>query len=232
MSGHTDEMSDGTPPGYHLLALNEEELQRLVLDVHDGPVQYLFAALSQLLALRARFSADGAPGVYTVPLARAVECVETALTDIRRVVTTVRSTSLTGVGLAGVVEELVVGHEARTGGTVRLSIDGPLPAVSLAATIALYRIVQEALSNVERHAGVKDAAVRLWADPAHLYVEITDSGRGFQPPALVGPNATHLPEHIGLRGMRERVALVHGRLTVESHPNGGTRILAEVPADA
>ena len=104
--------------------------------------------------------------------------------------------------------------------------------MSLAATVAVYRIVQEALSNVERHAGVKDAQVRVWADGVVVCAEIIDAGRGFTPPMLDGPDATNLPSHIGLRGMRERVALVNGTLSVESRPGGGTRVRAEVPLDA
>ena len=62
--------------------------------------------------------------------------------------------------------------------------------------------------------------------------EITDAGRGFTPPALAGPDATELPAHIGLRGMREPVALVGGTLAVESQPGGGTRVRVGIPANA
>ena len=225
-------MSESRAPSSRLLALTEEELQRIVLDVHDGPVQYLFAALGQLTALRARLEGDRAPSAYTGPVVRAVESVEAALADIRRTVSAFRTPDLAERGLAGVVEELVVGHEARTGSSVELAVDGELPDVSLAVTVAVYRIVQEALSNVERHAGVKHAEVSVWADGARLFAEVADAGRGFTPPALVGPGATDLPAHIGLRGMRERVALVSGTLSVESRPGGGTRVRAEVPLDA
>ena len=126
-------MSDSRLPGSRLLALTEEELQRIVLDVHDGPVQYLFAALSQLTALRARLEADGAPRSYAAPLARAVESLEAALGDIRRTVTTFRTPDLAERGLAGVVEELVVGHEARAGSSVELTMKPEMPAVSLVA---------------------------------------------------------------------------------------------------
>jgi signal transduction histidine kinase len=222
---------DSRLPGNRLLALTEEELQRIVLDVHDGPVQYLFAALAQLTALRARVEADGAPGAYHAALARACESVEAALSDIRRTVSAFRTPDLAERGLAAVVEELVIGHEARTGSVVELTLDGEMPSVSLAITVAVYRIVQEALSNVERHAGVKRAEVSVWADGDRLYVEIADAGRGFTPPVLDGPEATDLPAHIGLRGMRERLALVNGTLAVESRPGGGTHVRAEVPVD-
>jgi signal transduction histidine kinase len=225
-------MSDSRLPGSRLLALTEEELQRIVLDVHDGPVQYLFAALAQLAALRTNLEADGAPGRHVAPLGRAMESVEAALADIRRTVSVFRTPDLAERGLTEIMEELVAGHEARTGSSVELTMEPKMPAVSLAATVAVYRIVQEALSNVERHAGVKEARVRVWASDGQLHAEITDTGRGFEPPDLVGPNATNLPAHIGLRGMRERVALVSGTLNVESRPGGGTRVSVEVPLDA
>ena len=225
-------VSDRRVSEYRLLALTEEELQRIVLDVHDGPVQYLFAALSQLTALRARLDADGAPRAYAVSLARAAESVEAALADIRRTVSAFRAPDVAERGLAGVIEELIVGHEARTGSSVELSIDHALPPTPLATTVAVYRVVQEALSNVERHAGVKDAGVRIWTEGGRLHAEVSDAGRGFVPPALDGPDATHRPAHIGLRGMRERIALVNGALAVESRPGGGTRVRASVPLDA
>ncbi|CAA9352747.1 MAG: hypothetical protein AVDCRST_MAG40-2992, partial [uncultured Gemmatimonadaceae bacterium] len=196
-------MSDSKQSGNGLLALTEEELQRIVLDVHDGPVQYLFAALSQLTALRARMEGEGASTASVRALARATESVEAALADIRRTVSACRAPSLAERGLVPAVEELVVGHEARTGSSVDLVLDASLPAVPLAVTVAVYRIVQEALSNAERHSGVKRAEVSVWAEGGHLFAEVADAGRGFVPPALVGPDATHAPAHIGLRGMRE-----------------------------
>jgi signal transduction histidine kinase len=76
---------------------------------------------------------------------------------------------------------------------------------------------------------VREASVRLWTTGGSVYAEIGDAGRGFDPPPLIGPDATELPAHIGLRGMRDRVALVGGRLSVESRLGGGTRVRAEVP---
>ena len=225
-------MPDRLLPEYRLLALTEEELQRIVLDVHDGPVQYLFAALGQLTALRARLEADRAPVAYAVPLTRAVESVEAALADIRRTVSAFRAPDAAERGLAGVIEELIVGHETRTGSSVELVMGAELPPVSLATTVAVYRIVQEALSNVERHAGVKDARVEIRVEGDGVVAEVSDAGRGFVPPRLDGPGATELAAHIGLRGMRERVTLVGGTLSVESRPGGGTRVRAEVPRDA
>jgi signal transduction histidine kinase len=93
----------------------------------------------------------------------------------------------------------------------------------------LCRILQESLSNVRRHAGVVNATVKLWAEKKSLHLEVSDHGRGFEPPQLNGPHGTEKQEHIGLRGMRERAALVGGKLFVESQPGAGTRVCVEIP---
>jgi signal transduction histidine kinase len=87
---------------------------------------------------------------------------------------------------------------------------------------AAYRIVQEALTNVARHAQVREVAVRVWADAATLTLEIADQGVGFKAATVPGTSG-------GLLGMRERAMLLGGHLTVESAPGAGTSIMAELP---
>jgi two-component system, sensor kinase len=84
--------------------------------------------------------------------------------------------------------------------------------------------VQEALTNVARHAGVRDAAVRVWAGDETLGVEIADAGVGFDLKVALARSGS-----IGLVGMRERAELLGGRLSVESTPAAGTRVMAELP---
>lgn len=217
-----------------LLAVTEEELQRIVLDIHDGPVQNLFAALSQLTLLRGQLAAlPLIPAESVSALSRAIGLLEISLGDIRNLLGTFRSPEFAGHGLAEIIEDIVVQHESFTGSAVTLEMAGPLPeTVSLPAKIALCRILQEALANVRRHAGVETAAVRLWATTGRLALEVADHGRGFEPPPLTGPQATERHEHIGLRGMRERAALIGGELFVESRPGTGTRVRVEIPTDA
>lgn len=224
-------MSDRNLAARRLLAVTEEELQRIVLDIHDGPVQNLFAALSQLTLLRARISGLGAPAKECVAtINRAVSLLEVSLGDIRDLLGTFRSPEFAKSGLAEIVEDIVIQHESFTSGTVALEMKEPLPqTVSLPVKIALCRILQESLSNVRRHAEVENAAVKLCVEKGHLILEVSDQGRGFEPPPLSGPHATEKQEHIGLRGMRERAALVGGKLHVESQPGKGTRVRVEVP---
>ncbi|MEW6403235.1 MAG: sensor histidine kinase [Chloroflexota bacterium] len=223
-------MSDRDLAARRLLAVTEEELQRIVLDIHDGPVQNLFAALSQLTLLRARINDLQPPADECVATVnRAVSLLEISLGDIRDLLGTFRSPEFTKRGLAEIIEDIVIQHESFASGTVTLEMNEPLPeTVSLPVKIALCRILQESLSNVRRHAGVDNAAVKLWAEKGHLILEVSDHGRGFEPPPLSGPHATERQEHIGLRGMRERAALVGGKLHVKSQPGAGTRVRVEI----
>ena len=223
--------ADRALAGHRLLGVAEEELHRLVLDVHDGPVQYLFAAVSQLAVLRARLGATPGSAPLVLYADRTKALVQAALDDIRRTIGALHSPAFLQRGIASTLEELAVEHEARTGGTVDFAVEGDVPVVAQATAIALYRILQEALANVQRHAGVGAACVRLRAADGHVQLEVSDRGRGFEPPPLVGPLATEAPAHIGLRGMRERAALVNGELRVESRPGVGTRVTVEVPVD-
>lgn len=225
-------MPDRDLAARRLLVVTEEELQRIVLDVHDGPVQNIFAALSQLEHVRTRLR-EGAdlPPDCGGALERAILLLESSLDDIRGMMTSFRAPDFGSRDLATIIEELAVQHESLVGAPVSLDIGDALPGLSPVSKTVLYRIVQEALSNIRRHAGITEAAIRVRADGARLVVEVADRGCGFDPPPLTGPRATERQDHIGLRGMRERAAMIDGELRVESRPGEGTVVRVEVPVD-
>jgi signal transduction histidine kinase len=174
---------------------------------------------------------EDAPEAWLVDLARVTGLIEASLGEIRSSLGTWRPPGFSRRDLLSMIEGLIIQHEEFTDCRVDFDVIGLLPPLSLPAKIAVYRILQEALSNAYRHAGVKNVDVRLVGESGHVKLEVLDHGRGFTPPPLVGPEATERAEHIGLRGMRERVALVGGTLTLQSSPGQGTRIVVEVPAD-
>lgn len=220
-----------------ILSVTEEELQRIILDIHDGPVQKLFAALAQLNALDARLTAarvtamqPGSSPEWLADINRAASLIEASLGEIRASLGTWRPPGFSRRDLLSMIEGLIIQHEEFTTCRVEWEVIGTLPEVSLPVKIALYRILQEALSNAYRHAGVKQVWVRLAGERDRVRLEVMDRGRGFTPPLLVGPGGTERAEHIGLRGIRERAALVGGTLTLESAPGHGTRLVVELPA--
>ncbi len=220
--------------GRRILAVTEEELQRIILDIHDGPVQKLFVVSSQLALLQSHVADCPAEQRREIEpiLGRAAELLQSALQEIRHALSTFRPAEFQRRALESVLQGLAFQHEVLTGNQVDLYIAGPIPPVSMAVKIALYRVLQEALANSYRHSGVDSQEVYLTAQDGWVILEVIDQGIGFTPPTLEGPGATEREEHIGLRGMRERVHLVGGQLRVFSQPGEGTRVIVQVPSDA
>ncbi|MBK9714195.1 MAG: sensor histidine kinase [Kouleothrix sp.] len=220
--------------GRRILAVTEEELQRIILDIHDGPVQKLFVVSSQLALLQSQIadSPELQRREIEAAIGRAAELVQSALQEIKNTLSTFRPAEFQRRPLESVLQGLAFQHEYATGNQVDLYIAGPIPPVSMPVKIALYRVLQEALSNSYRHAGVDSQEVFLTSQDRWVILEVTDEGIGFTPPPMEGPGATEREEHIGLRGMRERVHLAGGSLRVISQPGHGTRVIVQVPSDA
>lgn len=218
---------------HRILAVTEQELQMLVLDIHDGVVQNLFAAQTQLSIMKRRRE-DG----QTIPdadfdehLVRVFGLLDEALQEIRNFLGTFRSPNFAEREIADMIQSLISTHESFTGCQVQLTYDDQQLEVSLPVKIALYRICQEALANAYQHAGTNRQWIRLEKEHEMIRLEIRDQGRGFVPPPMKGLEATEREEHIGLRGMRDRVGLMGGRFELHSTPGKGTRIVIWAPAD-
>lgn len=217
-----------------ILAVTEEELQRIILDIHDGPVQSLFAALTQINLIQKRRTRGDTVSLEECDqlFSRLNSLMETALGEIRNFLGTFRPPDFARRELADIIQGLLLHHEMTTGCEVEFTavphpITAPLPV-----KIALYRICQEALSNAYRHAQAPRQWVRLDVEDGQIILEVRDDGKGFVPPPLSGPEATEKEEHIGLRGMRDRIDLVGGTFELFSAPGQGTRIVVRVPVDA
>ena len=215
-----------------ILSVTEEELQQIILNIHDGPVQKLFAALSQLHLIQKKISEGEAQAEdWQRCMTRVSGLIESSLAEIKTSLGVFRPPEFARRDLLSVLEGLIIQHEEFTGCRVDFETRGETLTVSLPVKIALYRILQEALSNVYRHAGVESARVILTNEKQSVRLEVIDEGRGFAPPPLTGAEGTERSEHIGLRGMRERVSLVGGCFSIESAVGKGTRISVEVPCD-
>lgn len=217
---------------HRILSVTEEELSRIILDIHDGPVQYLFAALSLLTRIQNQ-SASGKLDSLALQsqLKQLSDMIETSLREIKSFMGTFRPPEFHSRSLLAIIQGLVIQHEEWSGSTVELKIEELPTDVSLPVKIAIYRILQEALSNAYRHAQVDHHWVQLWSEDHMVCMTVVDKGKGFEPPPLDGPMATERVEHIGLRGMRDRVALLGGLFSLTSSPGEGTRILVKVPAN-
>ncbi len=196
----------------------ETERKRLAMELHDETGQ---ALTSLLLGLRMAENATDEDERRRV-LASLRELTSSTLRDVRRLAVELRPKALDDFGLVPALERLVDGLRERTGLEIHLA--APLSG-RLAPDVetALYRVVQESLTNVVKHAGARRVSVLVTRKHGGVTAVIEDDGRGFEPaPAIRGAG-------LGLVGMRERMALVGGRLTIESD-KAGTTIVAEAPA--
>jgi signal transduction histidine kinase len=205
-----------------LLARTEADRRRTAHDLHDGVGQSLSLLVSGLKTAHAAAAADPA---LADRCGRLLDLARTALRDVRRVSHGLRPSALDDLGLVPALERLAA--DTRDHHPLDLTLDAAgLGGGRLAPEVetALFRIAQESLANVVRHAGARAARVALRREGDAVVLEVADDGRGFRPGAA-GPGG-----HLGVAGMRERAALVGGRCEVEAAPGRGTRVRAVVPA--
>ncbi len=196
----------------------ELERKRLARELHDETGQALTSILLGLKPLEQSAAGDA----DRAALSSLRELVVSTLQDVRRLAVELRPSALDDFGLATAVERLAATFQEQTGVQVDLEAqlgDGRLPNE---VETALYRIVQEALTNVVKHAGATRVSILLTHRDMSVAAVIEDDGAGFDP-AAVGHDV------LGLAGMRERVGLVGGRLRIEAAEGAGTTIVAEVP---
>jgi signal transduction histidine kinase len=200
--------------------VQEAERRRLARELHDGIGQTLTALKQQLDVVEQ--SAGGLPGAARSRLRDAAELAAQALHETRELSRLLRPQILDDLGLEPALRWFTRTFAERTGISLEVDLvglDGRLPAEI--ETLA-YRVVQEALNNVGKHAGATRAQVLARREANELTLVVADDGCGFDPGAPEGDGS-------GLRGMRDRVELFGGRIDVGSRPGLGTRISARVP---
>jgi signal transduction histidine kinase len=201
------------------------ERQRIARDLHDSVSQSLFSTTLHLRSAQRAVTHEGIDptGPVGVPLNEAATLTQGALAEMRALIFELRPGALSEEGLVVALGEHAAALGAREG--LAIEVDGPSERLPLApdAEEQVYRLGQEALANVVRHAGANSAAVRLAAGDGRVTMEIRDNGRGFDPAAVSG-------SHFGLRSMHGRVADLGGELEVTSALGRGTVVRAAVPA--
>ena len=212
-----------------LLAAGERELQRIVLDMHDGPVQDIFAAVSHLQVLQRELT-DRPEEARRA--GQAVQLLERALGEVRTLIGVFRPPGFERRDLGAILEGLAVQHEAMTDQPVELTMAADLGDCALPTKIALYRILQEALANSFRHAKATRSTVHVGRREGEVHLTVTDNGRGFvAPPVLAAEEGVGVEGgHFGLRGIQDRVAMLGGSFSLESTPGQGTVLRVAVPA--
>jgi signal transduction histidine kinase len=207
-----------------LFHLQDQERRRLGRELHDGAVQNLVA-----LALDVGMIRDAVPeeDIGTKQLVN--ECVgliQQSTSELRTVSYLLHPPYFDELGLTASLRDFVDGFATRSGIQVTLDIDANFGRLGYEVELAIYRVIQEALSNVHRHAESPTVTISLARDAQFVQLEVADAGRGIPPEILASEGAGFAG--VGIAGMRERIRGLGGRLEIESD-GGGTRIQAVLP---
>jgi signal transduction histidine kinase len=207
----------------HVLGAQEEERRRIAHELHDDPVQALVLLCRRLDRAREVAPLDERAS-DELEAARAT--AEDVIRGLRDLAKGLRPPALDDLGLVACVHRLVVDVRERSGIDCAFAVTGDVLRLPPATELALFRITQEALSNVERHASPRRTDVRLSFREDSVAIEVEDDGVGFVS-ATPAPGAA--PATLGIIGMSERAALVGGRFSLVSAPMKGTRLSCVVP---
>ncbi len=205
-----------------VLRAYEEERVRLAREVHDDLGMSLTALKLNLQLLR-KDSSNQCPD-FEERLTAMIELADNTLTTIRDKAFSMRPPSLDDLGLVMVIDDLAKGFTRNTGVRVERKTTGRYKNLPLEVETALFRCVQEALTNVARHSLAGKVELKLVFKPSQVIVGITDDGVGFDP--VAGGTASG---HLGLKGIMERVALIDGKIKINSSPGNGTALLITIP---
>lgn len=209
-----------------VLQSTEHERLHLAAELHDGPIQ-TFTALGYNLERGRLRLANERVAEADKTLEGAQGDLSDGIKTLRRVVAEMRPPALEEKGLAEAVGEYV--REFRDAShvetTIETRLDDSLPP---SVELALYRLTQEALRNVEKHAGAATVSVSLGMRNASVVLEIADDGKGFDPDAAMEAGGSG---HFGLAGMRGRVEMAGGRFDISSRPGKGSKVVAAIPME-
>jgi len=201
-------------------AAREEEKTRVARELHDELAQSLTALKMDTLWVRDNTRA--APDVAAAKLTDMLTMVDGMVASTRRIAADLRPLLLDDLGLLATIEWLVHNFSQRTGVACTLLADEDLELQEPYAT-AVFRIVQEALANVAKHAGATEVAVVIGSLPGEITLSVRDNGRGF---------VTGMPrkrQSLGLMGLHERAQLLNGCVSIDSKPGQGTRVGVTIP---
>ena len=209
-----------------LLQSQDEERRRIARELHDSTVQNLGALIAHLAFLRKR--AGPLEAQTEMRISESVSLCEQVIKEIRTLSYLLHPPLLDEVGLASALQWYVRGFNQRSGIQVEVTVVPDVGRLPSEVEMALFRVVQESLTNIHRHSGSTSASIRLTKEGDQVLVQVKDRGRGIRFEAAADAGNTIQSLGVGILGMRERLRQLGGRLEIES-TYGGTTVTAVVP---
>jgi len=208
----------------HLQGGIEEERKRISRELHDELGQSLTSLRMELAALADRLQGDQDQGPLSKKSGSMLELLNRTIASVKRICTELRPSVMDDLGLSAAIEWLAEDFQERTNIQVEVQTDPPDIFADEAVSIAVFRITQEALTNVARHAGARQVEISLEWEESELILRVHDNGRGIQQEELDKSGS------FGLLGIQERVSILGGRLSIKGDPETGTQLHVRLPA--
>ena len=203
--------------GRRALMAQENERKRLARELHDEVGQTLTGVMLQLEGIH-----RAAPPELGEAVAQLQETAREGVEEVREIARGLRPQALDEFGLRSALATLAAGFEERTRVRVRVRVAADLPALAAEQDLAVYRVAQESLTNIARHAGARSAELSLSRIVGGVLLRVADDGCGITPEQAAGDSS-------GVGGMRERALLIGGSLAVRGRSDGGTEVTLAVP---
>ncbi|MCC5912139.1 MAG: sensor histidine kinase [Clostridiaceae bacterium] len=211
--------------GKKIIRAQEEERKRVARDIHDGPAQSLANVVIKAEVCEKLINVDIEKSRRE--LQELKKCVRESIKDIRKIIYNLRPTSIDDIGLVPTVQRYIKDFQMETGIEVDFIILSQIDLEDPIKSLSIFRIIQEALNNVKKHAEAKSVKIRVEMTGTDLSLIIADNGIGFDMDIL--NIQTTEDSGFGLLNIKERAELLKGRLIIESQVNQGTKIVVNIP---
>lgn len=209
-----------------IMRAQEEERKRLAREIHDIPAQSMAN-----IVMRAEYCLkllDLDPAKVREELITLQNLVRSSLNDVRKIIFDLRPMALDDLGLVPATKRYLTEYKEQNAPQVEFFVFGLQRRLDSSVEVALFRIIQEAVTNIKRHARAKSAAVKMEFLSSRIHIQISDDGRGFEPGRVMADKER---DGYGLVGIRERVQLLKGEFNITSAPGQGTTIYISIPVD-
>ena len=210
--------------GAQVIRSQEEERRRVARDIHDGPAQAIANIVFRAEVCERLIDSDPARAKAELKALR--EHIRNTLAEIRKIIFDLRPMALDDLGLAPTIRGVLDVFREQYGLVAEIAVIGKERRLEPHIEIGVFRVVQEALNNIIKHAQASSIRVRIEFAAAGVTVLVEDDGKGFEMTEAELPSGPY-----GIMGMRERMQLLNGKLTIKSAPRRGTRVTVSVPLE-
>lgn len=211
----------------NIMKAHEEERKRIAREIHDGPAQSA-VNLSFKLEICKRYLSDGKLDTLLTEMNNFNDAIHSTVKEIRTIIYDLKPSYLED-GLITAIQKHIEAFSSSTGINIDFTFSGNDSAVEYYMTSTIYRMVQEALSNVKKHAEAENIKIELSISNAKIDLKVSDDGKGFLVEELKTRKFDRLKGGFGIEGIRERVELVRGDVSIQSTPGQGTTLYINIP---